>query len=390
MISTSPTFTAYLEKEQVSCRVTANDGRVDGNTETSPVLTAPLRTLISAATSHTCIRTREGAVKCWGDNSYFRLGTTQPGQILTPVTPPGLESNVDGIYAGERHTCVLQDDAVKCWGDGGDGVAGLSQTHFSTPQVMLEGNIKAVVSGNNHVCAIQGSALKCWGLNYFGQLGISAQYRSFDGVAVPTVVTGMGAGVSAVSAGSDHTCAIQNGALYCWGSNGFGALGTPGETNWTNEPIEVLSAPVTHIYAGGDRSCATHDGVLKCWGSNYDGEVGTMGLPSVVRTPTEVTVVDGPFDDVMLGTNNTCVQKADAVQCWGSSEDGQLKTAGNSVPPQVMISSGATAFGLGSMHMCGERLGVLSCWGGNLFGQTGDPTTAGSFAPDRTPYEIMY
>jgi hypothetical protein len=27
----------------------------------------------------------------------------------------------------------------------------------------------------------------------------------------------MGSAVSAISVGSGHTCAIQNGALYCWG-----------------------------------------------------------------------------------------------------------------------------------------------------------------------------
>jgi len=45
---------------------------------------------------------------------------------------------------------------------------------------------------------------------------------------------------------------------------------------------------------------------------------------------------------------------------------------------------------VGYSHMCGEKSGILSCWGGNLFGQTGDPSTAGSFDPDPTPFVINY
>jgi len=388
-ISSARAFTAYLEGEEVVCRVTGNDGLIDGNTAASEPLIAPLRTLISAGTSHTCIRTRAGAVKCWGDNSYYRLGSTTAGIISTPVSPPGLESGVDGIYSGERHTCALKDDAVLCWGKGGDGVAGASAGDVATPQVMLEGDIKAVVSGNNHVCAIQGSTLKCWGVNFFGQVGVEASFGSFEGISTPTTVIGMASGVSAVAAGEDHTCAIKNAQLYCWGSNSFGELGV-GEMPKTYEPQLVLDSPVVSIHSGGAHSCANHDGILKCWGSNYDKQLGFNSTLNIVSTPTPMTVVDGPFDNIFLGGGNTCVQQSGVVKCWGNSEDGQLKTTGTSASPLVMIADGTTAFSVGYSHMCGEKSGILSCWGGNLFGQTGDPSTAGSFDPDPTPFVINY
>jgi len=60
----------------------------------------------------------------------------------------------------------------------------------------------------------------CWGSNSFGELGngvIGDQNR-------PVLVQGL-TGATAVSVGTNHTCALTSSGTYCWGSNGLAELG---------------------------------------------------------------------------------------------------------------------------------------------------------------------
>ncbi len=78
-----------------------------------------------------------------------------------------------------------------------------------------EANLTMVAYGANHQCRIIGSDLSCKGDNTFGQLGDGTQTPSSTFVNVDA--TSMG-GVTAVSIGSDFTCALDNnGDAWCWG-----------------------------------------------------------------------------------------------------------------------------------------------------------------------------
>jgi hypothetical protein len=66
------------------------------------------------------------------------------------------------------------------------------------------------------------SGATSWGDNEQGQLG-NGSTTSSD---LPGAVTGLGDGVSAISAGSTHSLALMtSGAVAAWGANGSGQLG---------------------------------------------------------------------------------------------------------------------------------------------------------------------
>jgi alpha-tubulin suppressor-like RCC1 family protein len=92
-------------------------------------------------------------------------------------------------------------------------------------------------SGSYSSCAIATShnnSLWCWGMNDdgFGRGG-----NIGDGTMLnrwtPTAVSGLNSGVTMVSFGIHHTCAIvgSSAALKCWGYNGNGAIGDGTNTN---------------------------------------------------------------------------------------------------------------------------------------------------------------
>jgi alpha-tubulin suppressor-like RCC1 family protein len=101
-------------------------------------------------------------------------------------------------------------------------------------------------------------------------------------------------GVSAVSAGDTHSCAIERGKAFCWGDNTYGELGVGGITQ-SAVPVAVNASGVlagktlTHIAAGDDFTCALDSaGAAYCWGTNYAGALGNGSAVSSSSAPVAV------------------------------------------------------------------------------------------------------
>jgi alpha-tubulin suppressor-like RCC1 family protein len=150
---------------------------------------------------------------------------------------PGQGFVVDEIRSGYQHTCALIDTgSVYCWGRGDYGQVGNGafSDRYTPTSVSSFGSGRTAVSissSNHHTCAVlDNGAISCWGRNNYGQLGNGGT----SDTSTPTLTSSLGAGRTAVavSAGSEHTCAIlDNGAVSCWGRNAYGTLGNGGNTD---------------------------------------------------------------------------------------------------------------------------------------------------------------
>ena len=92
----------------------------------------------------------------------------------------------------------------------------------------------------------------------------------------------MGSNVTTVNVSdsiySNHTCAIQAGTVKCTGDNLYGQLGNnstiKASYNTTFTSIKTLESDVNILKVSKRFSCAIQRGALKCWGDNIAGQLG--------------------------------------------------------------------------------------------------------------------
>ena len=77
-----------------------------------------------------------------------------------------------------------------------------------------------------------------------------------------------------ISLGGRHACALDQGALYCWGDNRAGQLGISSPDDAQLSPTRVdPSTTWMHISAGGTHTCGLAGGQVLCWGDGHYGAV---------------------------------------------------------------------------------------------------------------------
>lgn len=283
---------------------------------------------VAAGGEHTCALSTAGAVKCWGGNSDGQLGDGTSTDRYNGVTPSGLGSGAVAVATGDSHTCALTESAgIKCWGDNSNGQLGDgAYVDRYTPVTGggLTSGVAAIAAGGEHTCALNtAGAVKCWGDNSNGQLG--------DGTFVdrytPVPAGGLTSGVAAIAAGGNHTCALTGaGAVKCWGDNSDGQLGD-GTIVDRSTAVDTsgLASGVTAISAGEKHTCAiTSAGAALCWGDNGDGRLGD-GTNVDRYTPVSVSGITSGAVEISTGGSHTCaVLSSGSPWCWGDNAWGRL------------------------------------------------------------------
>jgi alpha-tubulin suppressor-like RCC1 family protein len=363
-------------------------------------------TAIRVGDSFACARTSGGGLKCWGYNGYGELGNSAAGTGgPTPFDVSTLTSGVTAFSTGVSFACaVTSGGAAQCWGQDlfgqlGDGSSGLVKpaAPVSNPMprnvVGFGSGIASISAGTDFACALTTSGgVKCWGVNNSGQLGNGTTTSTI----APVDVSGLGSGVAAIGTGDGYACALTTGGgVKCWGYNGFGNLGN-GSGAQSLIPVDVsgLGSGVTALSVGNFHSCAlTTGGAAKCWGDNGDGELGNSAADAQATSsvPLDVTVTSG-IAAIAPGNHHTCVlTSAGGVQCWGSNAFGTLGNNSTTDSPTAVnvvgLSSGVVAIGAGSSNSCAlMKSGAVECWGINDAGETGQPI--GGVASNNVPVVV--
>ncbi|MFM8311779.1 MAG: RCC1 domain-containing protein [Ilumatobacteraceae bacterium] len=242
---------------------------------------------------HSCALTTAGGVKCWGGNGESQLGNGVAGDSSTPVDVDGLSSGVASIAAYGNHTCALSTGGgVKCWGAGyfgqlGNG--GLSNSNVPVDVSGLSSGVASISAGDYFSCAVTtAGAAVCWGNNFSSRLGNPGAGFS---QTTPVPVLQLTSGVASVASGDGFSCALTtSGGAKCWGGGGLGQLGDGTETSERATVADVtgLTSGVSALSVGGAHACAVlTSGAFQCWGFNGYGQVGD-GTFTNRSTPTSL------------------------------------------------------------------------------------------------------
>lgn len=336
-----------------------------------------------------------------GETSFTDAGGVAPTRSFSAVT------------AGDSHTCGIIGTDVYCWGQNSNGQLGVGDSNPRTVPTKVAAldnkTVTAVSAGSNHTCAIADGKVYCWGQGTSGQLGNGTNNTAYS----PVLVSNQGGlTVTAVSAGTSHTCAIANDAAYCWGSNSHGQLGNDSTTN-ANTPVAVSTSgdmggqTVTAIAAGGQHTCAVAaDNRAYCWGYDADGQLGSQytytyrcwlfftctGTDMRDRTTPAAVDTGGAMGtrnvhSISAGSSHTCAVASGAAYCWGLGTSGQL---GNSSTGSTYLSRAVTtstmsatvsAISAGANSACAIAGGAAYCWGAGTAGQLGNAASNNRSAP---------
>lgn len=284
--------------------------------------------------------------------------------------------DVSGSYS---HNCAVTGDGeAYCWGNATSGRLGLELDTVPvecdteggcvhTPeQVAIGGDVTSIAPGHQHTCAVADGRLWC-----FGGDGFPAQPTSYAGFD----------DVTDVASADRFSCFVDDAQLYCLGSNDAHQLGHDGDASSSPVNVDVGHA-VAQVRAGGAFACLrATDGRVACWGANQYGQLGPDGGSELCNyggmtapcsaEPRWIELGGEPLvaDEIALGFDHACARRGAQVYCWGRNDRSQLGSAGADVserPLEVQLGPDAAAEALwaGGHSSCVRTGGgELLCWG---------------------------
>jgi alpha-tubulin suppressor-like RCC1 family protein len=231
-----------------------------------------------------------------------------------------------------------------------------------------------VDAGSDHSCAIENGELHCWGDNSHGEIGLGSTGGTF---ASPQAVKSSWKDWKAIATGKNRSCGIRGSArnLYCWG-DGFTSSPTTASTmsNWVQ------------VSVGSNHQCATqNNGDLYCWGADNFGQLGNGSFKTQTQiAPDKITDAGQDWRQVSAGDKRTCaITNTGTLWCWGATEHGALglgTTFGTILnqPWKVGDTNTWVSVSVGNEHACGVHMdGSLWCWGNQANGRLGNGLSSG-------------
>jgi serine/threonine-protein kinase len=192
--------------------------------------------------------------------------------------------------------------------------------------------VTALSAGNQTSCAIEQGDVYCWGDNQLGAVEPAAR-----GGTIPSprkIVPPKPTKATAIVVGGTFACALASefpNDTLCWGDNAAGVIGNKQYAGTApNAPYFQYGGLTAQLVAGSEH-IATRDpagnGKIYSRGSNWYGQMGSA-IPEADQWSDYLGVIPewtgGIASSVFAGYRNTCAIVAGEVQCIGSNQYAEL------------------------------------------------------------------
>ena len=260
-----------------------SNGQLGDNTITgksSPVQTVSSTTkwkiVATDGDSVAAIKT-DGTLWTWGKNNYGQLGDNTNTNKSSPVqTVAGGNSWKFVTVNGQSMHAIKIDGTLWAWGFNSYNNLGTSNnTHYSSPTQIGSSSWLTVCTGRTSAGAIRSDGtLWMWGLNNYGHLGDNTT----TGKNSPVQTIAGGSNWKQIQTGYKHSGGIKNdGTLWMWGKNGYGALGVGTNELGRSSPVQTIAGGSNWkqlSIKGTSTGAIKTDGTLWTWGHNNNGQLG--------------------------------------------------------------------------------------------------------------------
>lgn len=235
-----------------------------------------------------------------------------------------------------------------------------------------------ITAGENTSAVVcDDGTLYTWGYNGYGALGDGSSYNQHQPVKVLD-------NVCSINCGTFSMFALRaDQSLWSWGMNSCGNLGGGITTTEQHTPVKVME-DVVAVSAGHSHTLAIKtDGTLWTWGSNSWGQLGDGSEEGshISRVPVKI------MDDVIAASAgddySMAIRSDHTLWAWGNNSNGQFGngTAGNSVSLPTKVAENVIAVSCGNINyytMIIRTDGSLWASGMNNWGELGNGPNASS------------
>lgn len=226
----------------------------------------------------------------WGDGGYGSLGQGNTNTQNSPTQIGSAEWSKFSARTLGTIAAIKTNGTLWMWGSNGQGQLGLNDIAQRNSPVQVGSatwNDVSTSAGGRFTLGVRSNGtLWAWGDNDDGQLGQGTQTNR---ILVPTQVGSDSTWVSASAGGYASFAIKSDGTLWSWGYDYFGALGRGTPDDWNLDIGQVGSDDDwSYLNAGGSETFAIkQDGSLWGWGYNFYGALG-LGDTNSRYQPTRI------------------------------------------------------------------------------------------------------